>query len=269
MIERIPRNEKLKTIVLAHPSCTRASSAWWPAAVENYHADRSGSQPIKREPRSGRSIPDSTYISLGYCREHLEQFRGHEQAAGVTIRTDRIVVFAKSLEEYARRVITAETLVPKLRVDAWCGIDEISETLIRELAQLAPFGFGNSEPILAARDIEVINKQIVGKDHLKLRIPWRRSALAVIAFGFGKLFDEIGSRIDLAFSPEFLALRRQGADSTPRSRRRLPFELTATRPRRESFVVCLSLHKAQRTRGDGRQFRRSACFIQVKSPLSG
>jgi len=206
MIERIPRNEKLKTIVLAHPSWHEGVIGVVASRLsENYHrptvlitADKTVSR------GSGRSIPGfNLYEALGYCREHLEQFGGHEQAAGVTIRTDRIVVFAKSLEEYARRVITAETLVPKLRVDAWCGIDEISETLIRELAQLAPFGFGNSEPILAARDIEVINKQIVGKDHLKLRIPWRRSALAVIAFGFGKLFDEIGSRIDLAFSPEF------------------------------------------------------------------
>ncbi len=206
MIAKITRRERLQTIVLAHPE-------WHPGVigivasrlVDVFHRPTiliAAGEEVGRG--SGRSIPDfNLYEAINACAEHLEGFGGHAQAAGIQIRSDKIVDFAKAFDQYARRRLKADDLAPKQRIDAVCGIDDIDERLVRELSRLAPFGFGNSEPVLAARDVRVLAKQIVGTDHLKLRLPWGRSAIAVIAYGRADACEKIGSRIDLAFCPEF------------------------------------------------------------------
>ena len=206
MFGQISRAERLQSIVLAHPD-------WHPGVigivasrmVEMFNRPTILISALGDVGRgSGRSLPGfNLYEALQACAEHLEGFGGHEQAAGVQIKLDKVFEFAKAFDQYARRALRAEDLVPKQRVDAWCEIDEVTETLVRELGSLAPFGFGNPEPVLAARDVRILNKQLVGGEHLKLRIPWRKTALAVIAFGRAELLDQIGSRLDLAYSPEF------------------------------------------------------------------
>ncbi len=206
MFNKIARNERLRTIVLAHPD-------WHPGVigivasrmVEEFNRPTillCAGEEITRG--SGRSIPAyNLFEALQACAEHLEGFGGHSQAAGVKVRRDRILSFAQALDGHARATLTLEDMVPRQRVDAWCEIDDISESLVRELATLAPFGFGNPEPVLATRDVPVISKQVVGHDHLKLRVPWRQRTLVVMAYSCASAIDQIGSRIDLAYSPEF------------------------------------------------------------------
>ncbi|MDP8222678.1 MAG: single-stranded-DNA-specific exonuclease RecJ [Candidatus Lernaella stagnicola] len=206
MFTSINGHERLRSIVLAHPQ-------WHPGVigivasrmVEAFHRPTvliAARGEVGQG--SGRSISAfNLHEAVSACASHLEGCGGHAQAAGLQIRPENIVAFAQAFEEHTRGVLQTEDLAPRQHVDAWCEIDEISESLVRELGQLAPFGCGNPEPVLAARDVEVLNKQIVGRDHLKMRIPCRRSALAVIAYGFAPMSQEIGSRIDLAFTPEF------------------------------------------------------------------
>ncbi|MHA1570028.1 MAG: single-stranded-DNA-specific exonuclease RecJ [Alphaproteobacteria bacterium] len=206
MFEKIARHDRLRSIVLAHPD-------WHPGVVgivasrmvEEYHRPTiliCAGEEIGRG--SGRSISAfNLFEALQQCEEHLEGFGGHAQAAGVQIEKDKIVPFAKALEEHARANLKPDDMIPRQRIDAWCDIEEISEKLVRELITLAPFGFGNPEPVLGARDVRVLSKQIVGNDHLKLRVSHRNSAMAVMAYGRAELLDHIGSRVDLAYSPEF------------------------------------------------------------------
>jgi single-stranded-DNA-specific exonuclease len=206
MVEQIPRRERLHAIVLAHPE-------WHPGVigvvasrmVDVYHRPTillAAADEVARG--SGRSIPEfNLYEALQGCAGQLEGFGGHAMAAGVQVRRERIVEFAKALDQAARARLKPDDLTPKQRIDAWCEIDQIDERLVRELSMLAPFGFGNPEPVLAARDVKVVNKQIVGTDHLKLRLPWGKAAIAVIAYGRADLHERIGGRVDLAFTPEF------------------------------------------------------------------
>jgi len=206
MFAEMPGHERLRSIVLAHPQ--------WHPGVVGIVASRMVEAFCRPTvlicaggevgPGSGRSIHDfNLHEAIGACSAHLEGFGGHAQAAGLQIRPGNIVAFAKDFETFARSKLRPENLVPRQRVDAWCEVDEITERLVRELARLAPFGAGNPEPVLAARDVEILNKQIVGKTHLKLRIPCRRTAMAVIAYGFGDMYGQLGSRVDIAFTPEF------------------------------------------------------------------
>jgi single-stranded-DNA-specific exonuclease len=206
MYDKVAGRERLRSIVLAH--------AGWHPGVIGIVASRmaeaycrptiliSASGEVGQG--SGRSIPDfNLHEAIGACAEMLEGYGGHAQAAGLQIRTERIMDFARCFDTFARGKLKPEDLTPRQRVDAWCDIDEINERMVEELDRLTPFGAGNPEPVLGARDVEVLNRQIVGRDHLKLRIPCRKGVLAVIAYGFGKLYDSIGSRVDLAFVPEF------------------------------------------------------------------
>jgi single-stranded-DNA-specific exonuclease len=206
MFEKIARRERLSTIVLAHPD-------WHPGVigivasrmVEEFNRPTILLHVGEDSARgSGRSISAfNLFEALQACGEFLEGFGGHAQAAGVKVRRDQIVPFAIAFDAHARATLTPEDMLPRQRVDAWCEIDDISDTLVRELSMLAPFGFGNPEPVLATRDVPVLAKQVVGHDHLKLRVPWRKRALVVMAYSRAELLEHIGSRVDLAYSPEF------------------------------------------------------------------
>jgi len=206
MFAKIAHNDRLRTIVLAHPD-------WHPGVVgivasrmvDEFHRPTilvCATDEVGRG--SGRSISAfNLFDALQHCADYLEGFGGHAQAAGLQIHKDKIVPFAKALEDYARKNLTPQDMIANQRVDAWCEVDEVSEKLVRELTQLAPFGFGNPEPVLGARDVRVLSKTVVGNDHLKLRVSWRNTALAVMAYGRASLLERIGTRVDLAYSPEF------------------------------------------------------------------
>lgn len=206
MFDKIARNQRLHSIVLAHPE-------WHPGVigivasrmVERFYRPTfliSAAEEVGRG--SGRSISAFNLLeALQSTGDYLEGFGGHAQAAGLQIRREQIVPFAKAFEEYARQNLKPEDMIPRQRIDTWCDIEEISERLVEELTSLAPFGFGNPEPVLAARDVRVLSKQVVGYDHLKLRVDCRKKAMVVIAYGYGQLIDHIGSRVDLAYVPEF------------------------------------------------------------------
>ncbi|HPQ69405.1 MAG TPA: single-stranded-DNA-specific exonuclease RecJ [bacterium] len=206
MFEKIARKERLLTIVLAHPE-------WHPGVigivaskmVDKFHRPTilfAAGEGASRG--SGRSIAAfNIFEALQACEGILETFGGHAQAAGVQVKNERLVEFAKAFDAYARTVLKPEDMVPLQRIDTLCEIDEIGDRLVRELSSLAPFGFGNSEPVLGTRDVRVLSKRIVGNDHLKLRVAWRSTAMPVIAYGRAAQYERIGSRIDLAYSPEF------------------------------------------------------------------
>lgn len=71
---------------------------------------------------------------------------------------------------------------------------------------LAPFGFGNSRPVLAAKNVSLpFPPNIVGKngDHLKMRIKGNKKTVDAIGFNMGGLiskFDFEVDRFDIAFT---------------------------------------------------------------------
>ena len=76
---------------------------------------------------SARSIEGfNIHAALTACSEHLISFGGHTMAAGLKIHKDKIADFARSLEEYASRNITEESLVSKLDIDADCQLGQLN-----------------------------------------------------------------------------------------------------------------------------------------------
>jgi single-stranded-DNA-specific exonuclease len=156
---------------------------------------------------SGRSIAGFHLAhALHACAEHLESYGGHEMAAGLKVETAKFEDFRRSFCEHASRAVSAEMLVPELKLDSLAEVAQMSPELVRNLQRLGPFGHGNRRPTLCFRDVEIsAPPRRVGKtgDHLQLHVRQNGQFIKCIAFGYGELFDhlKVGTRIDLAVEP--------------------------------------------------------------------
>jgi single-stranded-DNA-specific exonuclease len=121
---------------------------------------------------SGRSISRfDLHAGIGACRHLLKRFGGHRSAAGLTIARDRVEEFARCFNDVARANLTAEDLIPELRVDLEVELSDITPGFEALLRHLEPCGVGNPAPTLLTRGVRLAAPpRIVGKGGLKLRI---------------------------------------------------------------------------------------------------
>lgn len=156
---------------------------------------------------SARSVPGyNVYEALAQCQEYLVGFGGHPFAAGVTVTSTEFPNFQAKMYETVYMNISEESKVPVLDIDAEVSLSELSHQLLRELEQLNPFGMGNPEPLLSSIGVRVLQKRIVGDNHLKLVIRQNGSVpIECIGFRMGEWFDKLGEGrvlLDMAFTPE-------------------------------------------------------------------
>ncbi len=153
---------------------------------------------------SARSIPEfDLFHGINQCRVHLDAFGGHQFAAGLTIRRDKIPAFQEAFTATVHEAMNGVTPVPRINIDAEVDLDAISLEVVDELATLGPFGAENPEPILVARRIHVSSSRCVGRGHLALTL-CSRTGRRYDAIGFGmsglldgSMFDQ--GPIDVAF----------------------------------------------------------------------
>jgi len=158
---------------------------------------------------SGRSIPGfHLFKALQQCQDLLERYGGHEGAAGVTLREEKLAEFARRMDEVSARFSGGEPPVAHLYLDAELALDNLGPAVINEMNGLSPFGEGNPRPLLAASGLTLAgNPQLVGTsgDHLSFLVRQGRSTLRAIAFGKAGWFQELVARrsepFSLAFEP--------------------------------------------------------------------
>jgi len=154
---------------------------------------------------SARSIPgfDIT-AALHSCAPLLERFGGHTQAAGLTIRAERVAELRRELNRYAEPRLRREKLSPLLHFDAALDPPEIGMELARQVALLEPFGVANPPPLFCGRGWELRSWRLVGADqkHLKLNLASDGHRAAPIFFSAASLVPSLrrGRRFDLAFT---------------------------------------------------------------------
>jgi single-stranded-DNA-specific exonuclease len=142
------------------------------------------------------------YESLQACRSLLEDFGGHEFAAGLVIRRDRIAEFSQAFEQIAAQRIADETLIPKVRIDALATLEELDEQFVADLDRLSPFGPENPEPVIGAESLTVLNAWRVGNDHLKMRIQQGSAIHEAIGFGMASREASVRGPLRMAFTPQ-------------------------------------------------------------------
>jgi single-stranded-DNA-specific exonuclease len=98
---------------------------------------------------SGRSIAGFHLAkALHAVGGHLEAYGGHEMAAGLKLKTENFEAFREAFRDHAYGALTPEQLVPELRLDAAAGIPQLTESLVRDLDRLGPFGHANPRPLI-------------------------------------------------------------------------------------------------------------------------
>ncbi len=121
---------------------------------------------------SGRSIRAfHLHEALESMKDLFLGFGGHRQAAGFSLRADRVDELRRRLEAFAAARLTAEDFIPEVRIDADLPLAGISDETMAALAQLEPHGFGNPEPVFAAGPLRVSSEPRVLKEkHLGLAL---------------------------------------------------------------------------------------------------
>ncbi len=120
---------------------------------------------------SGRSIPGISLVeALDSCRDLIASGGGHEMAAGVSLREENLDAFR---EAFIRSVVAqadADTLVPKLHIDASLTLGELSLELLDSYELLRPFGQGNPQPLFMAAGVRPTGEpRVIKERHLKFR----------------------------------------------------------------------------------------------------
>ncbi|NIM68043.1 MAG: single-stranded-DNA-specific exonuclease RecJ, partial [Armatimonadetes bacterium] len=150
---------------------------------------------------SARSVQGfDVHAALAEASAHLIGFGGHKQAAGLRLRASELEAFRKKMEAVAASHM--EEFTPVLDIDAEVELKDVTYSLVNELDALEPFGYGNPEPVLGSRDLEVINPRVVGNNHLKVKLRSGNCAHDAIGWGMGELLDlvESSGRVDAAFA---------------------------------------------------------------------
>jgi len=151
---------------------------------------------------SARSIPGfHLYRALQACEEYLSGYGGHEFAAGLTLDENHFESFARSMDHYARSILTEEDLRPCQKYDIDVTFHDLDRELVQELEMLAPFGNGNPEPVFRARGVELLSVEKVGASHLRWKASQNGLHFPCIAFGMAERIQQIPHRADILFTP--------------------------------------------------------------------
>ena len=154
---------------------------------------------------SCRSIPGiNIYQMLTACADLLERFGGHEQAAGLTVKTENIPLLRQCLEKVISAAAPEETFLPAMEYDLSVPFRTWKPETLSLLSRLEPTGCGNPPPLFLLRGAEVQSLRRVGKDssHLKLAVlDEDLSIVEGIAFGAGDTADESPQKLDLLYRP--------------------------------------------------------------------
>ncbi|WP_276090780.1 single-stranded-DNA-specific exonuclease RecJ [Pedobacter sp. JY14-1] len=138
---------------------------------------------------SARSVTGfDLYEALCGCEDLLEQFGGHQFAAGLTMRPEHLELFSEKFERIVATSITDELLQPELRIDSDLEFNRITPKFQRILAQMEPFGPKNPAPVFMSSEVFLAGPtQVVGAKHLKLLLKQQNSVIFEgIGFGLGE-----------------------------------------------------------------------------------
>ena len=118
---------------------------------------------------SGRSIPGyNMFEELTKVGDLFTKFGGHPMAAGMSLPKENLQELRKRLNENC--TLQEEDMIERLTIDIAMPIQYISEEFVNELKILEPFGNGNSKPLFAEREFQVLQSQVLGKNKNTVKI---------------------------------------------------------------------------------------------------
>lgn len=157
---------------------------------------------------SARSVRGINLVDiLTDSRELLENFGGHEMAAGFTLRAGSIAAFSRRVEAYCAGLQPPHSV---LDIDLEAEPAELTPQAAEALCGLEPFGGGNRQPVFMLADATLAEIVPIGSGkHMRARLEAGGRKFQCVWFGMdvGKLEFARGDVVDAAFRLEMNRFR--------------------------------------------------------------
>ena len=149
---------------------------------------------------SARSVGNiSIFDALNSCKHLFIGFGGHKQAAGLSLNEADVDQLRHDINDYAKRNITADDLIPKVKIDGILHRHEITHETLDDLEKLEPHGMGNPKPSFVYNGLTIDNVRPIGKEktHLKIVLHDGKRTFDAIGFGIAEQYADLRSQDQL------------------------------------------------------------------------
>lgn len=117
---------------------------------------------------SGRSIVGyDMYGEMTRCGDLFLKYGGHKMAAGLSIPRDKVEEFRERMNRNCP--LTEAELIDKVYIDVALPFSYANEQLVQEFEKLEPLGNGNSKPLFAQKNVQVLQPRIFGRQRNVLK----------------------------------------------------------------------------------------------------
>lgn len=152
-----------------------------------------------------RSIkPFPLLSSLKECRDLLNNFGGHNYAAGLVMPTKNIELFRERFLAIASNSLALDDMRSFLQLDSSIHFDDLDFEFLSSMELLEPYGYENPLPLFYCHIEQVWPPKALQKSHLKLYLQQGDRVLEGIALSASGRRQEIKgySHFDIAFTPQ-------------------------------------------------------------------
>ncbi len=131
------------------------------------------------------------FDALNECKDLIEKFGGHSQAAGLSLSVDNLSSLKSKLEELVNFKVTDFDLKKKITLDAQIQLSDLNGKFISDLEFLEPFGHQNHKPSFYIKNVVQVQKpQLMRDAHVKCHIFSDGVIKPLIFFNRPDLFDK-------------------------------------------------------------------------------
>ncbi len=143
---------------------------------------RDGNGVYKGSCRSGGGVSVVTLMET--VSDVFHEHGGHHFSGGFSIKDEQIFNVSQRLNEALTTLGEAATINDEVVIDARLTLDDITSTLLSDLAKLSPFGASNHKPLFAFVGVKPVRIEQFGKakEHTKLLFRREHDGIEAIAF---------------------------------------------------------------------------------------
>ena len=163
---------------------------------------------IKGSVRSVEGL--NIYEALQECGDYLEQFGGHHQAAGITLRPENFAPFRKKFNEVCSTLLSIGQRQKELVVDSRLALEDITAKFINVVEQFAPYGYGNREPLFMSEEVVLYGQpKLLKERHVKFAVRDKHGrTFEVIGFDRLDIYTELKAHFRPVFSMVYSVEKR-------------------------------------------------------------
>ncbi len=165
---------------------------------------------LGEDPVTGLATGSGRSVALFHLLDALEsmpelftKFGGHKQAAGLTLRREKLDEFRARLVAYAAERLSPEDFRPQLELDGVVEVPQVGEALVRQIGSLAPFGNQNDPPLFGILGAEVVGvPKVIKEQHVFFNVQQQGRQIKVKAWRKADQLESFAGRVDLAVTFE-------------------------------------------------------------------